>query len=301
MSQSEGDVKTPESAESSIADGKLLTRLSLNSIPSIDRSDDESPSSNSNDQPNLAHTPPPEDIVPHTQPILAHTPPPHDDIRSSQPVPNLAHTPPPPPAPQTAAEALAESSHRSSPRVLDESPGDTYATIPGSSDPSTPDPRRPPFPIGYKRSSLDAGNPEPMGYGVLGSSPPSLNGAYGAIGGLYNSSHPSSGIYSGSASLGSIYGNSGPPPPIPPPPLDAGIIESHHRREHSFNSLHSVNSLREYYDKGLNRCISTSPKLSNRNLITTFFVYNPLMCTVYEPFLFESYNFVRKSELIRAR
>lgn len=234
----------------------------MNSIPSIDRSEDEDDSPTSTDShppPNLAHTPPPPqpDL---SGPNLAHTPPPDEES-----VPNLAHTPPPPPAPQTAAEALA--SCHAPPRPLADSPGDAYATIPGSSDPSTPDPRRPAFPISYKRSSLDAGGSEAMGYGALGSSPPSLSGAYGAVGGLYSSSHPSSGIYSGSASLGSIYGSSGPPPPVPPPPLEnlGAFREPHHRREHSLNSLHSVSSLREFYDKSsLNHFISTSPKLSNR-------------------------------------
>ncbi|XP_045118000.1 tight junction protein ZO-1-like isoform X7 [Portunus trituberculatus] len=229
---------------------RLADRLSLHSIPSIDRSDGSASPDPSASVPNLAHTPP---NSPKT-PILSHTPPP------PQPSSNPSPRPPSTSSAKPSIDAMGSSQSQSqsdppSPSLSSQhsDPEDSR----GSDDPPPPAPAPP---------SNDS-----VLHGAYGSSPPSLSGLYSGTGGLYSSSHPSSGIYSGSASLGSIYGSAGPPP-VPPPPLEeSGAVGGfHHRREHSLNSIHSihsVNSFKEFYDKStLNQFISTSPKLSNREM-----------------------------------
>ncbi|KAK3859789.1 hypothetical protein Pcinc_034118 [Petrolisthes cinctipes] len=254
--QSPESLVPSESKEESSLNAKdevasLADRLSLHSIPSIDRSDGSaSPDAIIPTVPNLAHTPP---NSPKT-PILAHTPPPQP--APSDPIPR-------PPSTSSSAkpslDALGSSQSQSdppSPGLSSQNSGQDDSR--GTDDPPPPAPAPP-----SSDSALHA---------AYGSSPPSISGLYSGIGGLYSSSHPSSGIYSGSASLGSIYGSAGPPP-VPPPPLDEGggaIGGFRHRREHSLNSIHSihsVNSFKEFYDKStLNQFISTSPKLSNREM-----------------------------------
>ncbi|XP_042862802.1 tight junction protein ZO-1-like isoform X13 [Penaeus japonicus] len=231
----------------------LADRLSLHSIPSIDRSDGTASPEASSNVPNLAHTPP---NSPKT-PILAHTPPPLPPAN--------------PPAQQLTPPAPAPSE---SPKTA----GDALSITQSPSEAPSPGPLSQHSGQGEGHEPIDPAPGPPMSsgeiamYGAYGSSPPSVSGHYGGIGGLYSGSHPSSGIYSGSASLGSIYGSAGPPP-VPPPPLEeSGAVGGiHHRREHSLNSIHSihsVNSFKEFYDKStLNQFISTSPKLSNS---TTF-------------------------------
>ncbi|XP_069976903.1 tight junction protein ZO-3 isoform X17 [Penaeus vannamei] len=230
----------------------LADRLSLHSIPSIDRSDGTASPEASSNVPNLAHTPP---NSPKT-PILAHTPPPLPPAN--------------PPAQQLTPPAPAPSE---SPKTT----GDALSITQSPSEAPSPGPLSQHSGQGEGHEPIDPAPGPPMSsgemamYGAYGSSPPSVSGHYGGIGGLYSGSHPSSGIYSGSASLGSIYGSAGPPP-VPPPPLEeSGAVGGiHHRREHSLNSIHSihsVNSFKEFYDKStLNQFISTSPKLSNREM-----------------------------------
>ncbi|XP_071514344.1 tight junction protein ZO-3 isoform X16 [Panulirus ornatus] len=220
-------------------------RLSLHSIPSIDRSDGTASPDASTNVPNLAHTPP---NSPKT-PILTHTPPP---VPSTNPSPRPASTS----SAKPSIEAMGSSQSQSEPP----SPGLSSQHSGQDDSHDTDDPPPPPAP---PPPSSDAAL-----HAAYGSSPPSISGMYTGVGGLYSGSHPSSGIYSGSASLGSIYGSTGPPP-VPPPPLEeTGAVGGiHHRREHSLNSIHSihsVNSFKEFYDKStLNQFISTSPKLSN--------------------------------------
>ena len=185
---------------------------------------------------------------------MAHTPPPQDLI------PNQ---PPPPPAPQTVKEVRASSRQSISPRpssVTGDAFANTCITYPAAENSSVSDFRQTQFPMDFKR--LSGG--ESISFDTLGSSAPISGGFMG--GGLC---HPSE-IYSGSASLGSLY-NCPNPPPVPPPPLEnLAFREPQHRRDASVNSAHSLNSFREFYDKtSLNQFISTSPKLSNRFVLNS--------------------------------
>ncbi|KAG7165853.1 leucine-rich repeat extensin-like protein 5 [Homarus americanus] len=243
---SESKDETPPSTKDDVA--SLADRLSLHSIPSIDRSDGAASPEASANVPNLAHTPP---NSPKT-PILTHTPPP-------QPATNPSSRPPSTSSAKPSIEAMGSSQSQSEPP----SPGLSSQHSGQDDSHDTDEPPPPPAP------------PPPSSDATLhvayGSSPPSVSGIYSGIGGIYSGSHPSSGIYSGSASLGSIYGSTGPPPVPPPPHEESGAVGGiHHRREHSLNSihsLHSVNSFKEFYDKStLNQFICTSPKLSNREM-----------------------------------
>ncbi|XP_064114061.1 tight junction protein ZO-1-like isoform X12 [Macrobrachium nipponense] len=231
----------------------LAERLSLHSIPSIDRSDGTASPDTSTNIPNLAHTPP---NSPKT-PILAHTPPP---APPTKPPSVRNHSPRPKSNPPSKHSGDSQSSSQSPDDPP--SPGPTNQLSCPDDSPESDDPPPPAPP---------PSNAEAAMYAAYRSSPPSVSGIYSGIGGLYSGSHPSSGIYSGSASLGSIYGST-EPPPVPPPPIEeSGAVGGiHHRREHSLNSIHSIhsiNSFKEFYDKStLNQFISTSPKLSNREM-----------------------------------
>ena len=209
----------------------------------------------------LARTPPPSENN-NFQPNLAHTPPP-----PLPPNPPLSTVNPPHPSPRPRSHStnpISQSDYMSC--LNDESPRGLKAATPSSEYGGRHHSRY--------RGSDDRGIMSDTGNYGIGSSPPSLCGFYGGATGLYSSSHISSGIYSGSASLGSIYGSA---PPVPPPPLEEPSTIAHHRREHSMNSIHSihsVNSFREFYDKSsLNQFISTSPKLSNRYSILKVVLY----------------------------
>ncbi|XP_076053523.1 uncharacterized protein LOC143032540 isoform X2 [Oratosquilla oratoria] len=259
--------------------GSLADRLSLHSIKSIDRSDTSSPGPTS--VPNLAHTPP--NVSPTPPPNLAHTPPPTSEPPELPP-PNPPPPNPPPPnppakespcteeaeAPPSQSPAGGTPSQSSSSMSASSSSTSVTQSAGGSTAPLNlpPPPSEPPDALPSSQSLPTSAGVYSNYGGSMGT--PAAGNYTGAS--LYSGSHPSSGIYSGSASLGSLYGSVvGGPPPVPPPPREeeGAVGGVHHRREHSLNSIHSIHSvtsLKEFYDKSINQFISTSPKLSNREM-----------------------------------